>query len=705
MIKTKEIAFKMLIIVSFIFAFMLFSSKTALAFEEGECGGAKQCECGDILIESQTMWYDIGATTACSNNGIYILPDIMLDCAGHSISGSRVQFTHGISLAPNVIVKNCNINNFFDGLLVVDADNSLIQDNVVSNNANVGMLTRFSDDMDVIANTFENNAGGLYILYNFRNLFDNNIISNNTHQGFLSDVIGQSQFTNNEITNNGDNGIQFRSSANNDVWNNTFVNNGAHVNDNGETNNYYIGTSGNHWDDFEDNPGYPNSYVIDSNNSDMYPNVDNPDTYCGGSVPCECGDTLYTDHTMDYDLNCNTAPSTATINIARDLVDLDCAGHSISGIGSGIGILNEYDSSSISNCNIDNFYTGLYLGGGTTTSTHHAITNNFISNNETAIRAYGGDISASANILLDGYKDTRIEALKDQALAKELISNKVMSLATDGLKGFNSFINNTIFDNELYGIISYGPENTFESNASYNNFYGITSFGDNDQLLNNNIYNNNIGFSVGGNYSTCISNQIYSNSFVGIGIVGDYGIYERNEIYSNNIGIRVLRNHNNISLNNFYDNTNIGLSFYYEITGYGGSDNTVWDNSFINNTLNAKDYGINNLFNSTTTGNFWDDYETNPGYPSGQYIIPTNGIDYFPISYTVDVDGDGYFFNANQSLIDEDCDDDNPNVNPGMPEIIFNGIDDNCNGRVDEHYKPRILFMREEPVADGGFWR
>ena len=50
-----------------------------------------------------------------------------------------------------------------------------------------------------------------------------------------------------------------------------------------------------------------------------------------------------------------------------------------------------------------------------------------------------------------------------------------------------------------------------------------------------------------------------------------------------------------------------------------------------------------------------------------------------------DQDNDGYVPNNNCNFgIMGDCDDLNANLNPGSSEICFNGLDDDCNGLVDE---------------------
>jgi len=49
----------------------------------------------------------------------------------------------------------------------------------------------------------------------------------------------------------------------------------------------------------------------------------------------------------------------------------------------------------------------------------------------------------------------------------------------------------------------------------------------------------------------------------------------------------------------------------------------------------------------------------------------------------IDADGDGYYTAENDCLPGGDCDDNNPNVNPGSDEVCDNGIDDNCDSLAD----------------------
>lgn len=52
--------------------------------------------------------------------------------------------------------------------------------------------------------------------------------------------------------------------------------------------------------------------------------------------------------------------------------------------------------------------------------------------------------------------------------------------------------------------------------------------------------------------------------------------------------------------------------------------------------------------------------------------------------YVPDADGDGYTAEGACTGSMDDCDDNNPDVHPGAEEVCGNGIDDNCDGNIDE---------------------
>ncbi|MCD4666561.1 putative Ig domain-containing protein, partial [archaeon] len=153
----------------------------------------------------------------------------------------------------NITIKNCNIQEFLNGIQLTHGG---------SNN--------------VINNYLSNNSKGIH-LQSGSGSFNNNLMGNtaeNNDIGIMLNNIYDSSLTGNILQNNINYGIYLEESGNNNLWINEFLNNNVNAYETSDANgNNWNSEFGNYWDDFGSNPSYPNYYEIDGpgDGIDWYP--------------------------------------------------------------------------------------------------------------------------------------------------------------------------------------------------------------------------------------------------------------------------------------------------------------------------------------------------------------------------------------------------------------------------------------------------
>lgn len=224
----------------------------------------------------------------------------------------------------------------------------------------------------------------------------------------------------------------------------------------------------------------------------------------------------------------------------------------------------------------------------------------------------------------------------------------------------NNLTDNTVSQNNRDGIIivNYSNNNTIVNNtASQNIRTGIFIAVANENTLKNNVVINNGEFN-GYVYEWCGIHIISSDQIIviendvtnnGIGGVDDSGIFlddscyntiKNNTITNNNqYGIRLrMANNNTIVYNNISNNIYQGVYLtHFNNPLLNSNNNTLYYNYFINNSVNALDYGLNNQWDNGSIGNYWGDYTgedlNSDGIGDTPYNISgtANSQDHFPI--------------------------------------------------------------------------
>src|SRR5262249_2899125 len=98
------------------------------------CGGSVACACGDTVKGVATLPADLGV---CTGLGLAVASGAVLDCAGHTITGSHLPGAwDGIKVdsATGATVRSCKVTHFRRGIRIRGGGKNLVTGNESSFN-------------------------------------------------------------------------------------------------------------------------------------------------------------------------------------------------------------------------------------------------------------------------------------------------------------------------------------------------------------------------------------------------------------------------------------------------------------------------------------------------------------------------------------------------------------------------------------------
>jgi len=231
----------------------------------------------------------------------------------------------------------------------------------------------------------------------------------------------------------------------------------------------------------------------------------------------------------------------------------------------------------------------------------------------------------------------RLDNVDNGQLIDNNCSSNYLGIYLSNYCNYNNVSGNTANSNEISICLYDSDNNNISGNIVNHNYRGIYS---------NNCNNNNIsGNTV--NYNEFTGIQLYESLYntISENIINysEYGIY-LGESHYNTISGNIVNNNtqNGIQLTEFCGNNEISGNKITNNTLNGvlidnSDSNTIYNNTFIGNTVNALDSGTGNQWDYNSLGNFWDDYggvdANDDRIGDTPYDVPPAGgsVDNFPI--------------------------------------------------------------------------
>jgi parallel beta-helix repeat protein len=494
----------------------------------------------------------LGNNVTCTNgNGITITANnVVLDCDNMIINGGGIASGILVDNYDNVVIKNCNITNFYYGIQVLNAEgtqiiegndlrlndfygiylyqtnstlidsNSLVDDNngvymissvgtnITNNTINLqkkfyGIYGYESTNNIIINNTLWDNYHGIYLVdSSYTNASNNNITASDVYSLFVHKSTTYSYFTNNSLST-GLEAIRIKSSSNNNQFTGNRVTNHT---------NFGVYSTDSDSNTFTNN-------TIQNNSANVYLSNSNTNNFVNNSITLGISGIQAIFSSDGLILTNNTINSTTNTTPCLEINDSSNA--DISG---------------------NKFYNDVHLNNadGTTMDLNNSVVTYLNINESDSITLSGNilnyvDVEPTTGTNITGNTIVQLDVL--QFASGEISSNTV---ANNNLTAFNlrtvtsTDINSNDLQNTTLAIL-LSAEST--GNSVYNNWIKDNSFGLNiTNSTSNTIYNNYFSNGIGQNVYDDSGNTWYDDYACGVpNIVG--GPCKGGNFYSDYYGL------------------------------------------------------------------------------------------------------------------------------------------------------------------------
>jgi parallel beta-helix repeat protein len=351
---------------------------------------------------------------------------------------------------------------------------------------------------------------------------------------------------------------------------------------------------------------------------------DNYSTIQAAVNAASVGDTVF--------VRAGVYPEHVTINKALTLTGANRASTIVDGGGSGEGLYVSANGVTISGFTVRNAVTGIHYS--------HASNGRIEDVLATANTSVGVFLDASPN-----------NTIVNSVAAKNAVSG--FSLGDQGSHDV-TFQNVTAFGNTSEGIVGYSGTNTIhisDSTFHHNGRALVIGFSQDWTITNTSLYANNCGIYFDTASYVTVRNSDFHANIQGVRFTGFYSddnLFEGNRFYDNTSAGLSFNNdaHNNIIRGNDFYNNGLGIEIK-DLVNRQSSDNTFYQNIFLDNTVNAQAAatGYSNTWDNgyPAGGDYWDDYSGADAYNSVTQTVPNrDGIGDTPYVITASTNVDNY---------------------------------------------------------------